>query len=203
MASCAPVTATTLVTPRPVKVTTPALAVAVTVPVMVHEPASFLDTVTTFVLLFVHVLPKASFNVTVGCWANCPPLVAGAVMSWVKVIVAALAGIGFMETVLVAGVLTPVMLNPMVWAVALFSVRLGDATPLVKVTLKVLGDAVRAVPLKPPNEPFGAAVYPDTVTFTGPLKVVSVLPNEFFTVRIMALPAPAVGPGFAAEAVPV
>ena len=115
-------------------------------------------------------------------------------MSWVKVIVAVLAGTGVMETVLVAGVLTPVMLNPMVWAVALFSVRLGDATPLVKVTLIVLGKAVRAVPLKLPNEPFGAAVYPDTVTPLAPVKVLSVLPSESLTVKLIALFAPATGP---------
>ena len=55
--SCAPVTAAVLVAPRLLKVTTPALAVAVFVPVRVQEPASFLAAVTTVVLLLVQTLP--------------------------------------------------------------------------------------------------------------------------------------------------
>ena len=112
-ASCAPVTAAVLVAPRPAKVATPTLAVAVGDPVRVHKPASFLDAVTTVALSFVQVLPKASFKVTLGCWANCPPFAAGAVISWVRVMDTATAGTGVMETLVVAGVLTSGMLNAM------------------------------------------------------------------------------------------
>ena len=78
-------------------------------------------------------------------------------MSWVKV-KDDVTGTGVMTTVFVAGVLTPAMLKPMVWAEALFKARIGEATPLVKVTLIVLGDAVSVVSLKLPQVPSAATV---------------------------------------------
>ena len=50
----------------------------------------------------------------------------------------------------------------------------------------------------------GAAVYSDTVTLCTLLKVVSVVPSDFFTVRVMTLVvAPAIGVAVVAEAVAV
>ena len=71
-------------------------------------------------------------------------------ISCVNTIDATVAGTGVMFRLFVAEMLTPTMLNSRVWAAALFSARLGDATPLAKVTLIVLGVAVRTVPLKLP-----------------------------------------------------
>ena len=50
-------TAVVFVAPRPVNVATPEIAVAVVVPVRLHEPASFLATVTTVELLELHIFP--------------------------------------------------------------------------------------------------------------------------------------------------
>jgi hypothetical protein len=59
------------------------------------------------------------------------------------------AGVGVIEAEFVVGVFTPAILNAIFCAAALFNIRFGVATPFVKSTLIV----------------FGAAVYPDIVTF--------------------------------------